>query len=55
MQSTEAQLSSNAYILEVAQHNRSRTECFGCELQNIDEKYYVKSDLKCLTMIIYRK
>jgi hypothetical protein len=27
----------------------------GCELQNIDEKYYVKSDLKCLTMIIYRK
>jgi radical SAM protein with 4Fe4S-binding SPASM domain len=31
MQSTEAQLSSNAYILEVAQHNRSRTECFGCE------------------------
>ncbi|CAC9641528.1 radical SAM/SPASM domain-containing protein [bacterium endosymbiont of Bathymodiolus sp. 5 South] len=31
MQSTETQLSSNAYILEVAQHNRSRTECFGCE------------------------
>jgi radical SAM protein with 4Fe4S-binding SPASM domain len=29
MQSTEAQLSSNAYILEVVQHNRSRTECFG--------------------------
>ncbi len=31
MQSIEAQLSSNAYALEVAQHNRSRTECFACE------------------------
>ncbi len=29
--STEEQLSSNAYVLEVAQHNRSRKECFGCE------------------------
>jgi radical SAM protein with 4Fe4S-binding SPASM domain len=25
------QLSSNAYRLEVAQHNRTRTECLGCE------------------------
>ena len=31
IKSTEEQLSSNAYVLEVAQHNRSRTECFGCE------------------------
>ncbi|SFV85797.1 hypothetical protein MNB_SUP05-SYMBIONT-4-1263 [hydrothermal vent metagenome] len=31
IQSTEEQLSGNSYVLEVAQHNRSRTECFGCE------------------------
>ena len=31
IQSTQEQLSSNAYKLEVAQHNRSRVECLGCE------------------------
>ncbi|WP_369177893.1 radical SAM/SPASM domain-containing protein [Candidatus Thiodubiliella endoseptemdiera] len=31
IKSTEEQLSSNDYIIEVAQHNRSRVECFGCE------------------------
>lgn len=28
--SIEEQLSSNAYVLEVAQHNRVRTQCLGC-------------------------
>lgn len=31
IQSTKEQLDSNAYRLEVAQHNRPRVECFGCE------------------------
>lgn len=30
-QSTNDQLNSNKYLLEVAQHNRSRVECLGCE------------------------
>ncbi len=29
--STKEQLKSNAYVLEVTKHNRSRTECLGCD------------------------
>jgi radical SAM protein with 4Fe4S-binding SPASM domain len=32
--SIKKQLNSNGYKLEVAQHNRSRIECLGCEFWN---------------------